>query len=560
MHRRSQFWCRYIIPVDDWLREMVASGLISQTYPHWQLVLANDGSSDSRIRPQLDEFARGDPRITVVHSDRNRGVSAASNNALAHATGSYVCFLDHDDALEPHALHRLGRLAIITECCPDLIYSDEVITGSDLDDARLVRVRPAFSYDYYLNTPYFVHLIAVRTELVRAIGGWDETMSVSQDVDLVLRLLTVCQRITHIPDVLYRWRTHPNSLGNESQSIVSAATTGAIRRHLSQIGIPAEVQASSAIFNLYDVRFSVLPTAKVCILIPTKNQRAFLRDCVESLQRTVPPGLADIVVIDHSSDDPETLQYLNELRARSRVVLATGPFNFSAIMNFGVSKARDQAYTHYLFLNNDVKAKESGWLERLLEFGCRTDVGCVGATLLYPDATVQHAGVIIGPGSIGPADHAYRTVPFNQVPWVRTEGDNCGLVCNRDYSAVTAACLLIRTQVFDLVGGFDEQLAVGYNDTDLCLRVRAAGYKVIQAANAVLIHYESQTRGVVDDHPSDTQLFIQRYSTVLETGDPYSNPLLEVGNMLMNVLSPMTAATEEVMARTTPVVPPRYGT
>ena len=548
-----------LVPVyntrEDWLREMVAS-VRGQTYPHWQLVLANDASPSAHVKPILDEFAKVEPRITVVHLEKNRGVSAASNAALAVVTGEYVCFLDHDDALEPHALHRLAK-AILSEKRPDLLYTDEAITGPELNDIIVVRARPAFSYDYYLNHPYFVHLIATKTELARNVGGWDESMNISQDVDLVLRLLTVSKQVTHIPDVLYRWRTHPTSLGHQQKSAVIRATSGALTRHLNTVGMPAEVRGSDSLFNVFEVRYPITPTARVCILIPTKNQVDYLRDCIDSLERTIPRGLADIVVIDHASDDKATQAYLEELRKRHRIVPATGPFNFSAIMNVGVKQIRDAKYTHYLFLNNDITAPRAGWLERMLELGCRADIGCVGATLVYPDDTVQHAGVVVGLGGAGPADHAYRSARFSQTYFVRAAGDNGGLVCNRDYSATTAACMLMRTEVFEAVGGFDEKLAVGYNDTDLCLRVKAAGYKVVQATDSVLIHYESKSRGKTDKHPTDTALFLERYAALLASGDPYFNPLLRADNTLMSVLSLHPAATAEVSPRTVPVVPPK---
>ncbi|MEO2088133.1 MAG: glycosyltransferase family 2 protein, partial [Gemmataceae bacterium] len=285
-------------------------------------------------------------------------------------------------------------------------------------------------------------------------------------------------------------------------------------------------------FNVFDLRYPIDPAAKVAILIPTKNQVDFLRGCVESLEHTVPPHLADIVVIDHESDDPVTRSYLSGLQ--HRVVTATGPFNFSAIMNAGVRQVRGP-YTHYLFLNNDTAAPEPGWLERMLGLGCRPDVGCVGATLLYPDDTVQHAGVVVG--LLEGADHAFRSWRFGKNHFEREPGDNCGLVCDRDYSAVTAACLLMRADVFDAVSGFDERLAVGFNDTDLCLRVRAAGLKVIQCAGAVLFHYESQSRGTADKHPADTALFKRRYADLLATGDPFFSPLLQP-DPIMTALTP----------------------
>jgi O-antigen biosynthesis protein len=536
-----------LVPVyntrEDWLTAALDS-VLAQTYPRWQLVCVNDASTTPHIRPLLDRYA-ADSRVTVIHLDANRGVSGATNAALNAATGDYICLLDHDDALEPHALHRLAE-AILSERRPGLLYSDEALTGGDINDVLAIRTRPTFSYDYYLCHPYFVHLVAVRTDLARQVGGLDEWMTTSHDVDFVLRVLELTDRVTHIPDVLYRWRTHTGSLGHQRKRAVTEATRDVLERHLKRTGRLVEVVPHPTQFNVFDVRFRVDSIAKVAILIPTKNQGDLLRGCVEGLERTVPTTLADIVVIDHQSDDAATLAYLDELRQRHRVVAATGPFNFSAIMNAGVQQVRG-GYTHYLFLNNDTAAPEPGWLEHLLGFGSRSDVGCVGATLIYPDDTVQHAGVVVG--LVGAADHAFRSWKFGKNHYEREPGDNCGLVCNRDYSAVTAACMLIRADVFDAVNGFDEQLAVGFNDTDLCLRVKAAGYKVIQDAHAVLFHYESQSRGIEDKHPADTSMFKQRYADLLAHGDPYFNPLLQP-DPIMTALIPRHTCPDTVRFRT----------
>lgn len=579
---------------EDWLRQAVVS-VQMQTYSNWQLVCVNDASTAPHVQPLLDEFAAADPRIRVIHLDANRGVAAATNAALAVATGEYVGFLDHDDALEPHALHRLAE-AVRSENRPGLLYSDEALTGPDLDNVLAIRARPAFSHDYYLCHPYFVHLVAMRTELVRRIGGLNETMTTSHDVDLVLRMIEVAERVTHIPDVLYRWRTHADSLGHQQKQAATEATRGAVSAHVTRFfeppptwlgrsasrtdhlhtregdpdhreggreprarpdeGLSAHVLSHPTQYNVFDVRFPIDPAAKVAILIPTKNQAGFLHGCIESLERTTPRILADIVVIDHASDDLAALAYLKELQQRHRVVSVSGPFNFSTIMNSGVRQVRGP-YTHYLFLNNDTVAPEPGWLEHMLGFGCRADVGCVGATLIYPDDTVQHAGVIVG--LLDGADHAFRSWRFGRNHYEREPGDNCGLVCNRDYSAVTAACLLMRADVFEQVNGFDERLAVGFNDTDLCLRVRAAGYRVIQDSHAVLFHYESQSRGTVDRHPADTAQFRERYAELFRIGDPYFNPLLE-NSPLMNVLKPTLRCPERMAPRTSGVgrlgVPP----
>jgi GT2 family glycosyltransferase len=507
---------------DAWLREAIQS-VRTQVYPRWELICVNDASPSRHVRKVLDWAAAEDPKVKVIHLARNRGVGAASNAALAAAAGDYVCFMDHDDALEPHALHQFA--SAVMQDRPDLLYSDEMVTGEDLDHMLKVNARGAFSYDYYLSHPYFVHLVAARADLVRRVGGLDERLGVSQDVDLILRLIEVSRAVSYVPDILYRWRTHQSSSGHVHRERVRTATREALERHLHRIGADAEVVDHDTPHNFRDVRFRHPDPARVAILIPTKNQAGLLRGCVESLKRTVPPELADIVVIDHESDDPEARAYLAELAQTDRVVPYRGPFNFAAIMNHAAAAVRGP-YTHYLLLNNDTAAIEPGWLEHMLGFGRRPDVGVVGAMLLYPDDTIQHAGVIVGLHNA--AEHSHKFARFRHGPTLalREQGHNGALVCNRDCSSVTGACLLVRADVFDAVGGFDERLAVGFNDIDLCLRVRELGYKVIQDAYAVLYHFESQTRGVNNSHPEDTAWFCHRHRDMIRDGDPFYSPLL----------------------------------
>ncbi len=539
-----------VIPVyntkAEWLTA-AAESVKAQTYANWQLVCVNDGSPAEHVRPLLDELAKTDPRIRVMHIE-NRGAAGATNAGFAVATGEYVVVLDHDDVLEPQALHRVAK-AVLSEHRPGLIYSDEALTWTDLADVYAVRARPQFSHDYYLCHPYFVHLVALRSDLVKQVGGWNESLKTSHDVDLVLRVLEVADRVTHIPDVLYLWRTHPGSLGHRTKHIATEATLGALTRHLQRIGGGGTVRPHPTHFNIFDVRFPVDPAAKVAILIPSKNQLDLLRNCVDSLERTTDRTRTDIVVIDHASDDPDTLEYLADLRTRHAVVPATGPFNFSAICNSGVAAVRGK-YTHYLFLNNDTTAPETGWVERMLGFACRPDVGAVGATLIYPTDDVQHSGVVIGLNGL--AEHAFKFTRFASNHYQREAGENCGLLCTRDYLAATAACLLVRADVFETVSGFDEQFAVGFNDTDLCLRIVAAGYRVLNDALSVLVHYEHQSRGANDKHPNDTAKFRARYGHIIAAGDPFFNPLLAPDSR-MNRLAPNHTCPDEVTPRTVTV-------
>jgi GT2 family glycosyltransferase len=533
-HLRSRPWppdaprFSVLMPVHNaparWLHQALKS-VRAQTYPHWELVCVNDGSTAGHVRRVLDRFARKDARVRVIHRAAPGGVSVAANTALEAASGDYVCFLDPDGYLEPHALNQFAR--VIGQDDPDILYSDEALTGSSLRDVLRVSARCRFSYDYYLSHPYFVHLVGVRTDLVRRVGGLDEGMALAQHVDLMLRLFEVSETVSYVPDVLYRWRGQAAGTDPGHQSAVQAAVRGAVERHLARLGLPAEVHDVSGMFNFRDVRFRSPDPARVAILIPTKNQAALLRDCIDSLEKTVPGHLADVVIIDHESDEPEACRYLQQLGRRYRILPYQGPFNFAAIMNRAAAAVRGPC-THYLFLNNDVRAIEPGWLEHMLGFGQRPDVGIVGATLLYPDGRVQHSGVVVG--LLGHAEHAHKGWKFRRGRGERETGIQGSLASNRDYSAVTAACMLVRAEVFEQVDGFDEALEVEFGDTDLCLRVRAQGYKVIQDAHAVLYHHESETRrtGASLHHPGDSERFCQRYGRLIHDGDPFYSPLLSM--------------------------------
>ncbi len=407
---------------------------------------------------------------------------------------------------------------------PDMIYSDEAITGENVDTILRVDARPAFSYDHYLGHPYFVHMIAARTELVREVGGLDETMSISQDLDLNLRLIEVCQTICHIPDVLYRWRTHTGSLGHQKMHHCLAMTRQALERHFARTR-QAVIFEDESHFDYRNVRFQHNWRARVAILIVCPAPFVELRACLASLERTVDPSLADVVVIDHRSDNAGLEKDLAEVRKQYHVVTHRGPLNLSAIINTGVAAVRGP-YTHYLMISPEIEAIDSGWLEHMLGYGQRTDVGVVGALLLGQKEVVHDAGLIIGRDGL--ADHAFRGSPFRRWITGRNPGQNGSLLASRDVSAVSAACMLTRADVFDRLSGFDKRLAVVLNDADYCLRASASGYKSIHDAYAVLLHRGSELRStsVYGQHPEDVRLFRDRHCTLIEKGDPFHHPML----------------------------------
>jgi GT2 family glycosyltransferase len=522
-----------IVPVyetpADWLTECLNS-VKEQTYPHWQCVVVDDASMSNATLNLLKQFTECDRRLVLIRNDLNQGVAASCNTALAQSTGTHLLVLDHDDELMPQALHRFARC--IVDHHPDVIYADEAITGTNLGDVLSVRARPAFSPVYYLQHPYFVHPVVFRISVLYEAGGWNTALPACHDIELMHRILALKPKVAHLPEVLYRWRTHGGSLGHAKQKLVMDTMVRIAG------GEPHPTQ-----FNVLKHTPPVTTGAKVAIIIPFKNRADLLQNCVRNLERTVPAELVQIVLVNHDSTDPDCLAQLEEMKLRHAVVSATGPFNFSKLNNDAV-KAIDADVTHLLFLNNDVFALYPGWLESML--GWSTHSGIVGAMLAYPDGTIQHAG--IGLGLLSGADHAYRGQPVWKNLMERSVGENCELICVHEVSAVSAACLLIRRTLFDQLDGFDEQYAVGFNDVDLCLRARAKGETILLDANAVLVHEESQSRGKEDRHPEDTARFLRQYANVLAAGDPYLSPLRDPSPRC-DTLIPTYRCPDELSAR-----------
>lgn len=502
----------------DWFEDVV-SGVSGQSDGRWEWVIVDDGSASLRLRERLVQLAVQDPRIRVETLAQSLGAAAATNVALSMARADHVLFLDHDDQLEPEAVARmLGAVDA------DLIYGDEMVTGSDIRDLRMLAARPAFSWRYYLSHPYFVHPVCVRRSLAMEIGGFNETMAISADVDFMLRLFEKKPVVAHVPGILYRWRTHGGSLGHIAATEATTATLAALGRHLGRLGIKARV-GRGPVSNTFKVDFAD-PGGRVLVVIPTRDRCDLLKVCIDSIWRTCAQNDVDIVVIDHESVEPETLAYLDLIKHAVRVLPYVGAFNYARMNNIAVAEF-GSGHKFVLFLNNDIEALTSGWLGRLRALASMDDVGAVGATLLYPDNRVQHAGVIIGPG--GFAEHAMKFAQY-EIEGRRNPGYNCNLVSVRDWSAVTGACLMMRTEVFQRLSGFDEAFPVGFNDTDLCLRVRSAGLKVINDGWAVLRHHESATRASGGDlgHPEDAARFAFRWADLIAAGDPFYNPVLSL--------------------------------
>lgn len=510
--------------------------VLAQLYPDWELCVVVAALSQDQSRQTLRVYAARDSRIRVEFSEINGGIAQATNGALAMATGSFVVLLGQDDLLEKQALFRLAESILDDEA--DMIYSDEAMMSEDGREVTGHIYRPSFSLEMLRSCPYIAHLVAFKTTLLREIGGMDTSLATSPDYDLILRASEKAQVIVHIPEILYLWRQRTDSTSHKEQGEVTETSRKVLASHLERCGERGDVM-EGLLFNFYEVRYPIEPAQRVAIIIPTKNHGELVRQCVESIERTVTGVPYDILVIDHASTDLETLAYFRQLNGRHRVLRYEGSFNFSAINNWAVTQL-EAAYTHYLFCNNDIEATEAGWLERMIELCQKPDVGMVGAKLFYPGGkTFQHAGVCVG--MFGIAEHYAKFMDERLPDGSIHPGYHGTLITNHEVSAVTAACALMRSDAFERIGGFDEALAVGFGDVDLCLRTREAAYRVVFCPHAALIHHESYTRGKSheDPHPEDSALFVKRWRKFLDQGDPYYNPNLATHSTKWGIRQPM---------------------
>ena len=526
-HRAGPGGVSIIMPVyntpRDWLIEALESVRV-QWCDRWELICVNDCSTAPHVAQILTAFAKHDHRIRVLNAPQNLGIARATNLGLRAARAEYVAFMDHDDVLEPDAVYHLLHTAQQTDA--DFIYSDEARTDEKIVSIADVKARPAFSYDYYLSHPYFVHMLCVRRSVAYQIGGWDETMTISADVDFVLRILEAAKMVAHTPRVLYRWRTHGSSTGHAKKEAVMAVTREAIQRHLDRRETGAQVE-DGVWFNQFRVNWP-RGEGRILIVMPTKNRAGLVRTAIESIERTAGDTDYRLVLVDHQSTEPDSVAYFAEVAERHTVMPYEGPFNYSRMNNLAVA-THGEGCRFVLFLNNDIEAITDGWLERMRSLANRAEVGAVGALLLYPDKRVQHAGVILGFNGSAEASLKFEFAYLDD-KGTRNLGYNCSMTSVRDYSAVTAACLMMRTEVFEALGGFDEQLVVGFNDVDLCLRLREHGFKVLYDGATVLFHHESATRSQTKQvlHPEDTERMLARHAGILKNGDPFYNPNLSI--------------------------------
>jgi GT2 family glycosyltransferase len=495
----------------EWIAEAALS-LLNQTLPDWEWCIVDDGSDNRETRKLLELLGNVSPRVRVDSSPA-KGISAATNHAMDLAGGNYVCFLDHDDLLHPHALELMQEK--LHEGY-DVVYSDE----DKLEDRSGTLVQPFFKPDwspeYFRGAMYVGHLLGVERELAKKTR-FDSAFDGVQDFEFVLRLSEASPRIGHIPRILYHWRKTPGSIAEKTDAKpqIGALQERAVNAHLERTGLPARAEQSELPHRLKIVPTARESYARVSIIIPTRDAPQVLSRCLKSVfEKTSHPNF-EVVLMDNETTDERALALMREYPVHR--IPFPNPFNFSRANNQGAAAATGDLL---VFLNNDTEVIAEDWLQHLAYYAEQPDVGAAGALLAYDDRTVQHAGVALG--MRGTADHTMRRFP------IEADGYAGSLACAREVSVVTGACLMIRKPVFETIGGFNFHFFTAYQDVDLCLRLRARGLRVICTPRALLLHHEFVSRPSYYYDIIDRMLLLDQWEEVIERGDPYYNPNLDL--------------------------------
>ncbi len=516
-----------IMPVfntpEPFLREAIES-VLKQVYPYWELCIADDASTQPHIRTILEEYTAIDNRIKVVFRTENGHISLASNSAIELAEGEFLALLDHDDLLTPDALYEVALL-LNRHPEADMIYSDE----DKIDDKNQLRepfFKPDWCPDSFLSRMYTCHLGIYRRSLITEIGGFRAGYEGSQDYDLVLRFSEKTENIFHIPKILYHWRIHSASTASSltTKTYAVDAAKKALSEAIERRGEHGVLTPAPDTDDYFVIRYHIQSTDLVSIIIPTKNLGKILDKCLNSIfEKTIYPNY-EVILIDNGSTEKETFEIIrkwkdtkpNQFRCYSLDI----PFNYSKLNNFAVQNSTGK---YLLFLNNDTEVVTPDWINAMVEQAQRPSIGAVGALLLYPDNTIQHAGVVAGIGGV--AGHSHKHFQAGAPSYF----SHSSTINN--FSAVTAACLMCRRDVFEEVGGFEEELPVAFNDVDFCFKVVDKGYKNIYLPHVVLYHYESKSRGHEDTPEklarflNEAQYMYDKWKKIIQN-DPCYNPNL----------------------------------
>lgn len=512
---------------EKFLKEMIDS-VRNQSYENWELCIGDGSVTEDTVKNVVESYQKKDKRIKMICLSENLGIAGNTNAALSIATGDYIALLDHDDILAPDALYEVVKwMNEHYKDETDVIYTDEDKVSFDLKDYFEPHFKSDYNLDLIRSNNYICHLFVARKSIVDQVGGFRKEYDGSQDYDFILRCIEQSKHVEHVPKVLYHWRCHPGSTAANQESKMYCYEAGkrAIEDHLKRMGEDDCQVVMTEHLGFYHVIYPIREQKKVSIIIPNKDQKEILERCIESVIQKTDYKNYEIIIVENNSTTNEIFEYYKTIEQREniRVVIWKDKFNYSAINNFGVRYANGE---YLLFLNNDIEVIRENWLSEMLANVQRKEVGIVGAKLLYPDNMVQHAGVIIGMGGI--AGH----------PLSRHPADDCGYfargIIQQNLNAVTAACMLTKKEVYEKVNGFEEKLAVAFNDIDLCLKVRKAGYLIVYDPEALLYHHESISRGKEDTlekrnrFEGEVDYMAKKWKDVLEKGDEYYNPNLSL--------------------------------
>lgn len=509
----------------DFLQEMIGS-VQKQTYGNWELCLA-DGSDDdhSYVGEYCRRLAETDGRIVYQKLQQNEGISGNTNQCYKLATGEFIGLFDHDDILHPCALYEYVK--VINEQDADFVYCDEATFKSpDIDKMITMHFKPDYAIDNLRANNYICHFSVFARNLLEGTELFRTQFDGSQDHDMILRLTDNARKVVHVPKLLYYWRAHAGSVaGNiEAKPYVVEAARGAVADHLRRHGFSHFTITSTRAFEtIFKISYEIIGEPKISIVIPNKDHTEDLRRCIKSIVEKSTWENYEIIVVENNSETKEIFSYYEELKNNPQIKVITydGEFNYSRINNLGVSQATGD---YVLLLNNDTQVITVNWMEELLMYAQRQDVGAVGGKLYYGDKTIQHAGVVIGLGAHRTAGHVHY----------RQKRENLGymgrLCYAQNMTAVTGACLMVKKALYEEAGGLDESFAVSLNDVDFCLKLRSMGYLNVFTPFAELYHFESISRGLDDKGASaeryndESARFRKKWEKELAAGDPYFNP------------------------------------
>lgn len=507
---------------ETYLKELLDS-VLAQTYPHWELCLADGSGAENSLEEAVKRFAGGDERIHYQLLSENLGIAENTNAAIKMSAGDFVVLADHDDLIAPGALYECAK-ALQRHKDAEVLYTDEDKIDMSGKTHFEPNFKPDFNPDYLRSLNYICHMFVVKRGLLERVGLLKAEFDGAQDYDFILRCCEQAGEIYHIPKVLYHWRCHMDSTASNPESKLYAFEAGrrALEAHYKRMGLPATVENASYL-GMYHTIYHWERNPLVSIMIPNKDHVDDLKKCIDSIEEKSSYRNYEFVIIENNSTEEETFRYYEEIGKHPNVTVVNyqGGFNFSRINNFGEQYAKGE---YLLLLNNDTEMMDENCLQEMLSYCMREDVGIVGARLWYEDDTIQHAGVIVGLGGV--AGHTFVGAGRHDAGYQKR------ILCAQNYSAVTAACLMVKHELYKEVGGMTEEFEVAFNDTDFCLKIRALGKLVVYNPYAQLHHYESKSRGYEDTpekirrFQGEIQKFKKHWAEILANGDPYYNPNL----------------------------------